>query len=250
MTYYRCSNKRKEAANLRYTVIACSPESIGEVAIITGDPNRVPYLASYLSDSTKVAENREFRTYAGYVGRKRVSITSTGIGGASAAIVIEELISLRTKAIIRLGTAGALKKGIKVGDIVLATGAIRDDEVSRRYIPTIFPAVSDFHLLVNLVRSARKLKCLVHLGIVWTNSSFYTEKKYFRRIWHKSPAIAADMETATLFVISSLQNIPAASILSIDGSIEGDNIAEDENKVVDNAISRSMEIIVEAIKGM
>jgi len=148
---------------------------VGRYVILPGDPGRVPRIAKHLDSAEKVAQNREYTTYTGKVDGIKVSVTSTGIGCPSAAIAVEELIRVGADTFIRVGTAGSLQKEVGLGDLVIATGAIREEGTTRQYVPLSFPAVPDLDVTIALREAARKLGYNSHAGICHCKDSFYSE---------------------------------------------------------------------------
>ena len=114
---------------------------VGRYVILPGDPKRVPLIASFLEDAVQVADSREYNTYTGYLGNTKVSVTSTGIGGPSASIAMEELVKCGADTFVRVGTCGGMQEDVMGGDIVIATGAVRMEGTSREFAPIEYPAV-------------------------------------------------------------------------------------------------------------
>ena len=186
----------------------------GEYVILPGDPKRCKKIAEYLDDAKLVADSREFVTYTGLLDGERVSVTSTGIGGASAAIALEELVNVGAKTFIRVGTCGGMQLDIKGGDIVIATGAIRMEGTSREYAPIEFPAVANLEVVNALTQAAQKLGYTYHTGIVQCKDSFYgqhspeTKPVNYELLnkweaWKKLGCLASEMESAALFIVAS-----------------------------------------------
>ena len=146
---------------------------IGRYVILPGDPKRCEKIARYLDHPRLIADNREFVTYTGYLEGEMVSITSTGIGGASAAIAMEELVQCGADTFIRVGTCGGMERNVKGGDVVIATGSIRMEGTSREYAPIEFPAVANLDVTNALVNAAKKLGHTYHVGVVQSKDSFY-----------------------------------------------------------------------------
>lgn len=146
---------------------------VGRYVILTGDPKRCQKIAEHFEDALPVADSREFTTYTGYLEGEKVSVTSTGIGGPSAAIALEELANVGADTFIRVGTSGGMQLEVKSGDLVIATGAVRMEGTSKEYAPVEFPAVSDFHITNALVEAAENLKFPYHVGVVECKDSFY-----------------------------------------------------------------------------
>ncbi len=146
-------------------------------ALVCGDPERVPRIAAELSGPVKVRQVREFNIMAGQLGGERVIVASTGIGGPSAAILMEELANTGTDTFIRIGTSGGIADGLGKGDIVIATGALRKDGTSASYAPEGFPAVAHHEIVEALVAAARSRKCSFQTGVSLSVDGFYSENK-------------------------------------------------------------------------
>lgn len=130
---------------------------VGRYVILPGDPKRVPLIAKYLDDASLVADSREYVTYTGYLDGEKVSVTSTGIGGPSASIAMEELFKCGSDTFIRMGTCGGIALDVMGGDVVIATAAVRMEGTSREYAPIEFPAVADFEVVTALKEAADQL---------------------------------------------------------------------------------------------
>ena len=146
---------------------------VGRYVIMPGDPKRCALIARYLDNPVQMADSREFVTYTGTLDGVAVSVTSTGIGGPSAAIAMEELVMCGADTFIRIGTSGGMDLDVKSGDLVIANGAIRMEGTSREYAPVEFPAVPDFDVTTALVKAAKKLNQPYHVGVVQCKDSFY-----------------------------------------------------------------------------
>lgn len=145
----------------------------GRYVIMPGDPKRCKMIAKYFDDPVLMADNREYITYTGTLDGVAVSVTSTGIGGPSASIAMEELYRCGADTFIRIGTCGGMQPEVKSGDIVIATGAIRMEGTSREYAPIEFPAVPDLTVTNALVDAAQKKGYPFHTGVVQCKDSFY-----------------------------------------------------------------------------
>lgn len=194
----------------------CLDEHIGvRYAILPGDPARLDRVAQQLTQVRELAFNREFRSLTGLYRDIPVLAISTGIGGSSAAICVEELHNIGIEAAIRIGSCGALQAGIRLGDLILGCGAIRDDGASKAYIHPEFPAVADPSLLMHCVESAKALCCRYHVGIIHSHESFYHEENDAESAyWSQKGALGADMESAALFTVGRLRGMKTASILN------------------------------------
>ena len=153
--------------------IQLSEEQGARYAIIPGDPGRVEKIAAFLEDPHQVGYNREYNSYMGYLEGEKVLVVSTGIGGPSCAICVEELAKIGVDTFIRVGTCGGMQPEVAPGDVVIATGAIRMDGTSKEYMPIEFPAVADFHVTSALYSAAEKLGYPNHIGVVQAKDSFY-----------------------------------------------------------------------------
>ena len=201
----------------------------GDVAptvLIPGDPGRVKVFAELMDEAHQVAEKREYITYTGKKDGVAISCTSTGLGCPPTAIGVEELIRIGAKNIIRIGTCGAIQPFLKPGDMIIATGAVRGEHTSEEFISMEYPAVADYRVVRALVDACEKLGIPYHLGIIRTHDAFYMESPwaygdYRRRLqpWVDMGVLALDNESSALFVISSMHNIRAGTILSSGYSI-------------------------------
>ena len=193
-------------------------------AVLPGDPARVEKIAKYLDNAKFLAQNREFTSYAGELCGERVIIMSTGIGGASAAIALEELAMAGLKTAVRVGTCGGIQEKVISGDLVIANAAVRMEGTSKEYMPIEFPAVSDFKVTSALVKSARELKYSYHTGVVQSKDSFYgqhspesmpvsyeLENKW--NAWKKAGVLASEMETAALFTVGAVRGVKMGCVL-------------------------------------
>ena len=194
-------------------------------ALLPGDPARLDRIKPFLSDVSELAYNREYRSLVGSYQGIRVLAISTGIGGASAGIAVEELNNLGVKSMIRIGSCGALQPEVKIGDLVLVSGAVRDDGASKAYIDPIFPAVPDSELLFACVSAAKKRNIVYHTGIARSHDSFYTDREEeIDAYWSKHGVLGADMETAALYTIGHLRKIRTMSILNNVVAYEADTL--------------------------
>ena len=202
--------------------IGVGPEDIGEYVIIPGDPQRVPKIAAYFDDAKKVGESREFVTYTGYLNGVKVSCTSTGVGGPSASIAMEELVACGAKTFIRVGTCGGMQLDINSGDIVIANGAIRAEGTSKEYAPIEFPAVANVKVAAALATACENLGYPHHIGVVQCKDSFYGQHRpetlpnhdeLLRKwdAWLRLDCKASEMESAALFIVAQYLHVRCGS---------------------------------------
>ena len=199
---------------------------VGEYVILPGDPKRCEKIAKYFDDAKLVADRREYTTYTGYLNGVKVSVTSTGIGGPSASIAMEELVKVGAKYFIRVGTCGGMDLDVKSGDLVIATGAIRMEGTSKEYAPIEFPAVANYDIVTALINSAKKLNLPYHVGVVECKDSFYGqhspelmpvnyELQNKWNAWLKLGCLASEMESAALFIVASYLKVKVGSIFLV-----------------------------------
>ncbi len=233
---------------------------VGEYVILPGDPKRCAKIAAYFDDAKLVADRREFTTYTGFLNGVKVSVTSTGIGGPSAAIALEELVKVGAKYFIRVGTCGGMDTDVKSGDLVIATGAIRMEGTTKEYAPIEFPAVADYEIVTALINSAKKLSLPYHVGVVECKDSFYGQHSPEKMpvsyellnkwdAWLKLGCLASEMESAALFVVGSYLRVKVGSIFLVVANQEREKLGL-ENPVVhdtDSAIKTAVEAIKELI---
>ena len=204
--------------------IAITREQGAEYAILPGDPGRVEKIAPFIDNAKPLAQNREFKSYSGTLCGKRIIIMSTGIGGASAAIALEELTMAGLKAAIRIGTCGGMQTEVVPGDLIIPTGAVRMEGTSKEYAPIELPAVADFDVLNALVTAAKQNNYPYHTGVVQSKDSFYgqhdpssmpvgyeLENKW--EAWKKCGVLASEMETAALFTVAQVRKIKMGCVL-------------------------------------
>lgn len=192
-------------------------------ALLPGDPERVSRVKDFLDDPMELAYNREYRSVKGSYKGADVLVVSTGIGGPSASIALEELKQIGVHTLIRIGSSGALQPEINVGDLILCEGAVRDEGTSKAYIAASYPAVSNHTVLTELKNRAESLQIPHHLGLVRSHDSFYTDdEEAIDSYWSKQGLIGSDMETATLFTLARLRGLRAASVLNVVVPYSGD----------------------------
>lgn len=203
------------------------PTSVrAKYAILPGDPGRVPKIAAFIDESVELGFNREFRTFSGKLLGETVLVTSTGIGGPSAAIAVEELIRLGVDTFVRVGTCGGMNEKVCAGDVVIATGAIRMEGTSREYLPIEFPAVSDFGLVRDMADGAAALGLPYHTGVVQSKDSFYGQHspqsmpngaELLRKwdAWIAGGCLASEMEAAAIFSVAAARNVRAAALFHV-----------------------------------
>ena len=199
---------------------------IGRYVLLPGDPKRCAKIAKYLDDPVLSADSREYVTYTGTVDGIKVSVCSTGIGGPSAAIAMEELVNCGADTFIRVGTCGGMQQQVLSGDLVIATGAVRMEGTGQEYAPLEYPAVSDFEVLKALEEAAGKLSMRRHIGVVHCKNAFYgqhnpellPQSSILLQKWDaymKMGCLASEMESAALFIVSNYRKVRCGTVLLV-----------------------------------
>ncbi len=230
---------------------------VGKYVILPGDPKRCKKIAENFENPILVADSREYVTYTGFLNGVKVSVTSTGIGGPSAAIALEELAQCGADTFIRVGTCGGMDTDVIGGDIVIATGAIRMEGTSKEYAPIEFPAVADLNVINALVESAENLGFTHHEGVVQCKDSFYGQHSPHSKpvgyelenkwnAWLKMGCKASEMESAALFVVGAYLKVRVGSTFLVIANQEREKLGLD-NPVVHDTDS-AIKVGIEAIK--
>lgn len=237
--------------------IHCVPGDVGRYCILPGDPGRVPAIAALFDDAHQVAYNREFNVWTGTLLGEKVTACSTGIGGPSAAIAMEELHKCGADTFIRTGTCGGIDLNVQSGDIVVATGAIRFEHTSLEYAPLEFPAVSDFGIAAALAEAAKAQGKTVHTGVVQCKDSFYGQHSpekspvYYELLqkwesWKRLGVKASEMESAAMFVVASALGCRCGSCFHVVWNQEREKAGLDQDMSEDT--SASVKVAVEGLK--
>ena len=230
---------------------------VGKYVILPGDPKRCAKIAAYFDDAKLVADSREYVTYTGYLDGVKVSVTSTGIGGPSASIAMEELVKCGADTFIRVGTCGGMQLDVKSSDVVIASGAIRMEGTSKEYAPIEFPAVADIDIINALRASAKELGQRSHVGVVQCKDAFYGQhspetmpvsyellNKW--EAWKRLGCKASEMESAALFIAAAHLRVRCGSDFLVMGNQERNALGM-ENTIVHDTES-AIKVGVEAIR--
>lgn len=237
--------------------IKLSAKDGARYAILPGDPGRVEKIAAFLDNPKKIGQNREYTSYEGYIDGEKVLVVSTGIGGPSAAICIEELAQIGVETFIRIGTCGGMSLEVNPGDIVVASGAIRMEGTTKEYMPIEFPAVADFQVTSAIAEASRRLDCPYHVGVVQSKDSFYgqhdpasmgcsyeLENKW--EAWKKGGCLASEMEGAALFIVSAVRGLKAGALFHCIWNQEQAGSGMPQKRIEDT--TRAVQVAVEAIR--
>ena len=237
--------------------ISCADGEVGKYCILPGDPGRCAAIAAYLDGAVHVSQNREYNSYTGSLLGEKVSVVSTGIGGPSAAIAMEELYAIGADTFIRVGTCGGIRLDVTSGDLVLATGAVRQEGTSREYAPIEFPAVPDFEVLSALVEAAKDRGKPWHAGVVQCKDSFYgqhspgrmpisSELEHKWEAWKRLGVLASEMESAALFTVAAALGVRCGSVFHVVWNQEREKAGLDQTESHDTEAAISL--AVEAMK--
>ena len=237
--------------------IGVAPGEVGRYVILPGDPKRCAKIAAYFDDPVLVADNREYVTYTGTLDGVKVSVTSTGIGGPSASIAVEELKRCGADTFIRVGTCGGMQLEVCGGDLVIATGAIRAEGTSKEYAPIEYPAVADFTVTTALVKAAEESGTPYHVGVLQCKDSFYGQHSPEKspvsaellsrwETWKRLGVKASEMESAALFVVADALGCRCGSCFHVIWNQEREKAGLDQKMSEDT--SMAVHVAVEALK--
>ncbi len=231
--------------------IRVKPGEVARYVLLPGDPARAELIAKRFDEAKEIAFNREFRTFTGKAGGTPISVTSTGIGCPSAAIAVEELSKCGADTFIRVGTAGAVNPKVKVGELVIANAAVREEGTSPQYVPLSYPAVANLEVTNALIEAVRRLKVKHHVGLSVSKDSFYSEAPERAplagesaqrwKIWQRARVLATEMECSTIYTLCGINGWRGGGVLAIIGPI---------GKIVDPhaGIDKAIDVAIEAVK--
>ena len=233
------------------------PGDVGRYVLLPGDPKRCAKIAAYFDSPRLIADSREYVTYTGTLDGVPVSVTSTGIGGPSASIAMEELHKCGADTFIRVGTCGGIALQVKSDDVVIATGAVRHEGASREYAPIEFPAVSDYQVQEALVQAAKNLGKPWHAGVVQCKDSFYgqhsparmpvaQELLYKWEAWKRLGVLASEMESAALFCCAAALGVRCGSCFHVIWNQEREAAGLDQTESHD--LTAALDVGIEAVK--
>ncbi len=237
--------------------IRCVEGDVGRYCFLPGDPGRCEAIASHFDNPVHIGMNREYNIYTGTLLGEKVSVCSTGIGGPSAAIAMEELAAIGCKTFIRVGTCGGIDLNVCPGDIVVATGAIRFEHASLEYAPIEYPSVPDFDITAALKAASEDLCYRTHTGVVQCKDSFYGQHSperspvYYELLnkwesWKRLGVKASEMESATLFVVAAALGVRCGSCFHVVWNQEREKLGMFMNMTEDT--SGAIKVGIEAMK--
>lgn len=230
---------------------------VGRYVLLPGDPKRCISIAKYFDNPRLIADNREYTTYTGTLDGVPVSVTSTGIGGPSAAIAMEELSLCGVDTFVRVGTCGGMQPDVKSGDIIIATGAVRMEGTTREYAPIEYPAVATFEVSAALTAAAKEQGFPHHIGIVQCKDSFFGqhtpetmpvgyELQQKWEAWKQLGCLGSEMESAAVFIVASKLHARAGTSLLVMANQERERLGLDNPVVHD--MDRAIRTAIEGIR--
>ncbi len=200
--------------------LKCEKGDVAEYVMLVGNPQRAQKVSELLEDVKLVNDNRLLYVFTGTYKGERLTVATTGMGAPSTAIVLEELVNLGGKVFIRVGSAGGIAPNLNVGDVVIATGSVRDDGTSPAYLRPTFPAVPDFDVLKTMVSVGKELKDNIAYGVVISEDPFYIPYKDDEmKLFAKSGVKAIEMESGCVFIVSQYRGVKAGAVFGLDGNV-------------------------------
>ncbi|UPW18122.1 uridine phosphorylase [Agarivorans sp. TSD2052] len=244
--------------------LGLNPEMLkgATLAIIPGDPQRVERIASLLEEPEFLASQREFTSYLGQLDGTPIVVCSTGIGGPSTSIAVEELAQLGITTFLRVGTTGAIQTNINVGDVIVTTASVRLDGASSHFAPMQFPAVADFSCMQALHSAAIEAKATCHVGVTASSDTFYPGQERYDTVsgrvtkafqgsmeeWQAMGVLNFEMESATLFTMCASQGLKAGCVAGVIVNRTQQEIPDES--LMKNTEHQAVNIVVEAARKM
>jgi uridine phosphorylase len=239
-------NKDEVGRGARQYHIGVAPGEVSTVALLPGDPFRVPFVAEFLTDVREIAHNREHRTMTGLYRGKRITATSTGMGCPSTAIAVEELARVGVTSFIRVGSSAALQPGVEPGDLLVSHGSLRNDGTTAAYAHPGYPAVPDLAIAMSLSRNAERLgdgaAFRVYSGINATDDAFYAETPEWISELSRLGILNVEMESSALFIVARLRGLRAGMICACSSNlVDGASLYDEKSNRLKDGWMRSIE---------
>ncbi|MDV7103046.1 uridine phosphorylase [Vibrio sp. TH_r3] len=232
------------------------------VAIIPGDPDRVPKIAAEMENAIQLASHREYNVYLAELDGSPVVVCSTGIGGPSTSIAVEELAQCGVRTFLRVGTTGAIQSDVNVGDMIVSTGSVRLDGASTHFAPLEFPAVANFEVATAMKEAVEESGAKVHMGVTASSDTFYPGQERYDTFsgrvvkrfqgsmqeWQDMGVLNFEMESATLFTMCASSGLKA-------GCVAGVIINRTQKEIPDHVTlketeTRSIQVVISAARKM
>jgi len=238
--------------------VGLGPGDVGDYVLVPGDPFRTPLIAKHLDGAREVAFSREYRTFTGKVDGVVVSAMSTGMGGPSVAIGVEELHELGVHTLLRVGTCGALQPEVKAGDLVIAVAAVRSEGTPDGYVPKEYPAVASLDVINALVEAAQAAHAPYHVGVMRSVDALYSDLvpdqmprpdlRSELEMWTRAGVVGNDMETSTLFIVSRMRKMRAGTVCLCVDEVGAGEIHHLDPSYMDRMLSVAVDAIRRLIK--
>ncbi len=239
--------------------IKCAEGDVGRYVILPGDPARCEKIAAYFDDAEFISQNREYTVYTGTLLGEKVSVCSTGIGGPSSAIAMEELFKIGADTFIRVGTSGGINLKVRSGDLVIATAAVRQDGTSNEYAPPSYPAAASFEVTQALAWAAEDMGSRFHTGVVQSKDSFYGQHSPSRmpvsyeleakwEAWKRLGVLCSEMESATQFVVADSLGARAGAVFHVIWNQERKAAGLDDEALQNEDTDLAIRTAIEALK--
>ncbi|OJX46221.1 MAG: phosphorylase [Chloroflexi bacterium 44-23] len=252
MTDLKMVDKSSQTKGQPQYHIRVKPGEVGKYVLLPGDPDRVLRIAKYLDNAHEVAFHREHRTWTGDYKGIRVSATSTGMGCPSAAIAVEELANVGATHFIRVGSTGALQKGMNIGDLVVSTGAMRLEGTTKYYAHDSFPATPDYFLTKALIEASiitqKNHAGKLFIGLSASSDAFYGETPELQRMVINHKVLNMEMESSAIYVIAHMRGLKSGMVCAVSGNLAtGDVIYDRENTGLIQGWEDAIKAALEAI---
>jgi len=243
-------DKSRAGLGERQYHIGIAPGEVSSVALLPGDPFRVPMIAEFLTDVQEVAHNREHRTMTGWYKGRRITATSTGMGCPSTAIAVEELARVGVTSFIRVGSTGALQPGVEPGDLLVSEGSFRNDGTTDAYVPKGFPAVPDLAVTMSLSRHAERIAAAAgtrsYTGISVSDDAFYAETPEWIAQLNRMGILNVEMEASAMYVVARLRGLRAGMVCACSSNlVDGSSLYDEKNRALKDGWTRSIEAALE-----
>lgn len=201
-------------------ILKTDTDNLPSRILVVGDPNRIDIVAEHLSDVQAISHNREYRSIRGTFEGQEIGVVSHGVGSAGAGACFEELCQSGASRIVRAGSAGGMQEHVVAGDVVIAVGAVREDGLSHKLVPSTYPAIATADVLIAMRNIAGSKGINAHEGLLLTSDMFYPHDILGSDLplWQRAGVTAVEMEVATLLVICSLHNVESGAVVAIDGN--------------------------------
>jgi uridine phosphorylase len=245
-------NKDEKTRGKKQYHIHLSPGDIGKYVLLPGDPKRSDRVAKYLDNPVLVGDNREHRSFTGSYRGVKISVTSTGMGCPSAAIASEELVNIGAQCLIRIGSTAALQDSIRIGDLIVSTGAMKNEGTSAFYVPDCFPATPDFDLTRVIIDTARDMQKELGYGLFYginaTDDAFYGETPEWIEKLHTLGCLNVEMESSAIYTVCHRRKCRGAMISAVSGNlVTADVVYETANEKLAQGWEHEIQVILEAI---